>query len=214
MKSIPGLSLWETEYCVMENPGTAEIPGGSGPGRDLGMDTALWAARIISNDIAVANVTSWQWWVGISRGDYKDGLIHVDDGASAGHSWGDANYCKNDGYIRETKTLWAFGNFSLFVKPGMVRVQIPEQNYLSAATDVMLTAYKDVANKKMVVVAVNYGKSTRTYKLNLLGGTFKDNQMIPYTTSATSSLKKGAAVKGDKIEIASRSVVTFVGSYN
>ena len=214
VKSIPGLSLWETEYCVMENPGTAEIPGGSGPGRDLGMDTALWAARIISNDIAVANVTSWQWWVGISRGDYKDGLIHVDDGASAGHSWGDANYCKNDGYIRETKTLWAFGNFSLFVKPGMIRVQIPEQNYLSAATDVMLTAYKDVAIKKMVIVAVNYGKSTRTYKLNLLGGTLKDNQLIPYTTSATSSLKKGAAVKGDKIEIAPRSVVTYVGSYN
>jgi hypothetical protein len=71
-----------------------------------------------------------------------------------------------------------------------------------------------VANKKMVVVSVNYGKSTRTYKLNLLGGTLKDNQMIPYTTSATSSLKKGAAVKGDKIEIAPRSVVTFVGSYN
>jgi O-glycosyl hydrolase len=214
VKSVPGLSLWETEYCVMENPGTAEIPGGAGPGRDLGMDTALWVARIISNDIAIANVTSWQWWVGISRGDYKDGLIHVDDGASAGAGWGDANYCKNDGTIRETKILWAFGNFSYFVKPGMIRIQISEQNYLSAATDVMLTAYKDVKNKKIVVVAVNYGKSTRSYKLNLSGGTVKDDQFIPYITSDTSSLKKGVAVKADKIEIGPRSVVTFVGSYN
>ncbi|MNG23778.1 hypothetical protein D3C84_1084210 [compost metagenome] len=96
----------------------------------------------------------------------------------------------------------------------MIRVQIPDQNYVSASTDVMLTAYKDVVNKKLVVVAVNYGKSARTYKLNLSGGTLKDNQLIPYTTSDTASLKKGAAVKADKIQIAPRSVVTFVGSYN
>jgi O-glycosyl hydrolase len=214
VKTVPGLSLWETEYCIMENPGTAEIPGGSGPGRDLGMNTALWVARIISNDIAVANVTSWQWWVGISRGDYKDGLIHVDNGVTAGAGWGDANYCRNDGTIRETKILWAFGNFSFFVKPGMVRVQIADQNYVSASTDVMLTAYKDIENKKLVVVAVNYGKMARTYNLNLSGGTLKDNLLIPYTTSDVLSLKKGAAVKGDNIEIAPRSVVTFVGSYN
>lgn len=214
VKSVPGLSLWETEYCVMENPGIPEIPGGSGPVRDLGMSTALWVARIISNDIAIANVTSWQWWVGISRGDYKDGLIHVDDGVTAGAGWGDANYCRNDGTIRETKILWALGNFSYFVKPGMIRVQIANQNNTSAATDVMLTAYKDVKNKKMVVVAVNYGKSARTYKLNLSGGTLKDNELVPYTTSDVLSLKKGAAVKGDNMVIPSRAVVTFVGSYN
>lgn len=214
VKTVPGLSLWETEYCIMESPGTTEIPGGSGPKRDLGIDTALWVARIISNDIAVANVTSWQWWVGISRGDYKDGLIHVDDGVTAGAGWGDANYCRNDGTIRETKILWAFGNFSYFVKPGMVRVQIADQNFTSASTDVMLTAYKDVTSKKLVVVAVNYSKSTRTYKLNLSGGVLKDNQLIPYTTSDVLSLKKGTAVKGDNIVIAPRSVVTFVGSYN
>jgi O-glycosyl hydrolase len=214
VKTVPGLSLWQTEYCIMENPGTTEIPGGSGPKRDLGMDTALWVARIISNDIAIANVTSWQWWVGISRGDYKDGLIHVDDGVTAGAGWGDANYCRNDGTIRETKILWAFGNFSYFVKPGMVRVQIADQNATSASTDVMLTAYKDPTSKKLVIVAVNYSKSTRTYKLNLSGGALKDNQLIPYTTSDVLSLKKGVAVKGDNIVIAPRSVVTFVGSYN
>ncbi|WP_264480580.1 glycoside hydrolase, partial [Psychrobacter sp. I-STPA6b] len=99
-------------------PGTAELPGGAGPGRDLGISLALWTARIISTDIAVGGVTSWQWWTAISRGDYKDGLIHVDNGSSNGA--GDANYCKNDGFIRDSKTLWALGNFSFFVKPGMV----------------------------------------------------------------------------------------------
>ena len=135
---MAGLSLWSSEYCVLESPGTSELPGGAGAGRDLGMQLALWTARIISTDIAVGGVSSWQWWTAISRGDYKDGLIHVDDGSSNGA--GNADYCKNDGYIRDSKTLWALGNFSFFVKPGMVRVQIPSVDNSTSVNGVMVTA--------------------------------------------------------------------------
>ncbi len=211
IQSVGGVSLWSSEYCVLESPGTAELPGGAGSGRDLGMSLALWTARIISTDIAVGGVTSWQWWTAISRGDYKDGLIHVDDGASNGA--GNADYCKNDGYIRDSKTLWALGNFSFFVKPGMVRVQIPSIDNSTALNDVMLTAYKDATNKKLVIVAVNISKSAKTYKLNLAGGTVTDNKLTPYTTSETLSLKKGTAVDASNLQIPARSVVTFVGTY-
>lgn len=205
------ISLWSSEYCVLENPGTAELPGGTGAGRDLGMSLALWTARIINTDIAVGGVTSWQWWTAISRGDYKDGLIHVDDGASNGA--GNSDYCKNDGYIRDSKTLWALGNFSFFVKPGMVRVQIPSVDNAASVNDVMVTAYKDAVNKKLVVVAVNISKSAKAYKLNLAGGTLADNKLTPYTTSETLSLKKGTAVDATNIQIPARAVVTYVGSY-
>ena len=210
-QSIGGLNLWSTEYCVLESPGTSELPGGGGPGRDLGMSLALWTARIISTDIAIGGVTSWQWWTAISRGDYKDGLIHVDNGSSNGA--GDANYCKNDGFIRDSKTLWALGNFSFFVKPGMVRVAIPNLDNAAAKTDVMLTAYKDVAGKKLVIVAVNISKLAKTYKFNLAGGTLTDNKLTPYTTSETLSLKKGTTVDASNLEIPARSVVTYVGIY-
>jgi len=210
-QSIGGLSLWSTEYCVLESPGTAELPGGAGPGRDLGISLALWTARIISTDISVGGVTSWQWWTAISRGDYKDGLIHVDNGSSNGA--GDANYCKNDGFIRDSKTLWALGNFSFFVKPGMVRVQIPSIDNAKAVNYVMVTAYKDVAAKKLVIVAVNISKSPKTYKFNLSGGALADNKLTPYTTSETLSLKKGTAVDASNLEIPARSVVTYVGTY-
>ncbi|PIF29936.1 O-glycosyl hydrolase [Flavobacterium sp. 9] len=210
-QAVAGLSLWSSEYCVLESPGTAELPGGAGPGRDLGMPLALWTARIISTDIAVGGVTSWQWWTAISRGDYKDGLIHVDDGSSNGA--GNADYCKNDGYIRDAKTLWALGNFSFFVKPGMVRVQIPSVDNSTSVNDVMVTAYKDAATKKLVVVAVNISKSAKTYKLNLSGGTLADNKLTPYTTSETLSLKKGTAVDATNFVIPAKSVVTYVGTY-
>ena len=209
--TAPGLSLWSSEYCVLESPGTSELSGGGGPGRDLGMQLALWTARIVSTDIAVGGVTSWQWWTAISRGDYKDGLIHVDNGSSNGA--GNADYCKNDGFVRDSKTLWALGNFSFFVKPGMVRVQIPNVDNAAAITDIMLTAYKDVTNKKMIIVAVNFSSTARTYKLNLAGGALTNNKLTPYTTSETASLKKGTDVDASNFEIGARSVVTYVGTY-
>ena len=210
-QSAPGLSLWSSEYSILESPGTAELPGGAGPGRDLGMQTALWVARIISTDISIGGVTSWQWWTAVSRGDYKDGLVHVDDGITKGA--GGSDYCKYDGYVRDSKILWAFGNFSFFVKPGMVRVQIPSLDNSAATTDVMLTAYKDEVNKKLVIVAVNFSNSATTYKLNLSGGALVNNKFTPYTTSNTLSLKKGADVEATNFEIAARSVVTYVGTY-
>ncbi|MNX79121.1 hypothetical protein D3C86_1107390 [compost metagenome] len=211
IQGVGAVSLWSSEYCVLENPGTSELQGGGGAGRDLGIQLALWTARIISTDIAVGGVTSWQWWTAISRGDYKDGLIHVDDNASKGA--GDANYCKNDGYIRDSKTLWALGNFSFFVKPGMVRVQIPSVDNTTSVNDVMVTAYKDAATKKLVVVAVNISKSAKAYKLNLAGGALTDNKFTPYTTSETLSLKKGTAVDASNFEIPAKSIVTYVGTY-
>lgn len=210
--TIPGLSVWASEYSILENPGTAELSGGAGPGRDLGMQTALWVARIISTDISIGGVSSWQWWTAVSRGDYKDGLVYLDDGITNGA--GDANYCKYDGYVRDSKTLWAFGNFSFFVKPGMQRVQIPNFDNAAATTDVMLTAYKDETNKKIVIVAVNVSKSAATYKLNLTGGTLVNDKLTPYTTSASLSLKKGTDVTASSFEIPARSVVTYVGVYN
>ncbi|SEA93305.1 O-Glycosyl hydrolase [Flavobacterium gillisiae] len=214
VKQIAGLKYWQTEYSILENPGIAEIPGGSGNKRDLGMKTALFVARTIHNDIAVANASSWQWWTALSRYDYKDGLVYLDDGASNGVSGPIPDYCKNDGFYRDSKLLWAFGNFSLFVRPGAIRLQIPNQNAASAATDVMLTAYKDVAKKKLIIVAVNYSDASRAYKLNLSGITLKNNVLTPYVTSEDSNLKKSANVNTTKFDIPARSIVTYVGEYN
>lgn len=210
--TIPGLSVWASEYSILESPGASEIPGGNGHGRDLGIQTALWVARIISTDISIGGVTSWQWWTAVSRGDYKDGLVYVDNGVTNGA--GDENYCKYDGYVRDSKTLWALGNFSFFIKPGMQRVQIPNFDNAAATTDVMVTAYKDEVAKKIVIVAVNISDNAKTYSLNLSGGTLTNNTLTPYITSATMSLKKGSDVTATNFEIPARAVVSYVGNYN
>ncbi len=70
---------------MLEQPGEAELPGAAEAGkRDLGMKTACLWQRRIHNDITVANASSWQWWTALTRCDFKDGLIYLDDGRSDG----------------------------------------------------------------------------------------------------------------------------------
>lgn len=208
IKQYPGLKYWQTEYCILEQPGENEIPGGTGNQRDLGMKTALFVARIIHNDLVVANASSWQWWTALTRANYKDGLVYLDDGASNGSQT--SEYCKRDGFVRDSKLLWTFGNYSYFIRPGMKRIHVDGQNPVQASTDIMISAYKDAVTKKLVIVAINTSNTERTYKLDL-NGKLKNGKLTPYITSENSNLEKGAEVTPDKIIIAPKTVVTLTG---
>jgi hypothetical protein len=85
-----GLTCEQTEYCIL---------GSYGPGRDLGIDPALYIARTIHYDMTIAQATTWQWWLGISPYDYKDGLVYTDKNDT-------------DGNYDDSKMLWAVGNRS------------------------------------------------------------------------------------------------------
>lgn len=208
VKQHANLKYWQTEYCVLENPGESEIPGGGGAQRDLGMNTAIFVARIIHNDLAVANASSWQWWTSLTRADYKDGLIYLDDGNSNGSQ--SPEYCKRDGHARASKLMWALGNYSFFIRPGMKRIEVENLNPAQAATDVMISAYKDAAAKKLVIVAINTNADECIYRLDI-DRRIKNQSLTPYITSESSDLKKSETVSIDNIIIPAKSVVTFIG---
>lgn len=208
VKQHANLKYWQTEYCVLENPGESEIPGGGGAQRDLGMNTAIFVARIIHNDLAVANASSWQWWTSLTRADYKDGLIYLDDGNSNGSQ--SQEYCKKDGHARASKLMWALGNYSFFIRPGMKRIEVENLNPAQAATDVMISAYKDAAAKKLVIVAINTNADERIYRLDI-DGRIKNQSLTPYITSESSDLERSETVSIDNIIIPAKSVVTFIG---
>ena len=73
----PDLGYWMSEYCILQR--NEEIR--SGGKRDLGMNTALYVARIIHHDLTLAQARSWQWWTAVSQCDFKDGLVYLDDGS-------------------------------------------------------------------------------------------------------------------------------------
>lgn len=210
-KTLPeNYTYWQTEYCPMEQ--NADNPRGGG-GRDLTINTALYVARVIHHDLTYANASSWQWWTAFSEWNYKDGLIFIDDGnISDGASRGDEKMietCKNDGTFRTSKLLWAIGNYSFFIRPGMVRLGggITNENAGSAMT----SAYVDQKTKKLVVVLLNYSAEAVQIELsfkNLPKGYRYDKFKIYETSSRCDLTYKGMSDRN--ILLPPRAIITLV----
>ena len=183
---FPSWKIWQSEYCVMET------------GRDLGMDTALRVARIIHYDLTLVNASSWQWWLAVANEDFKSGLIYTDYKKP-----GDAET------IYESKLLWTLGNFSRFIRPGMVRVE------LSGPQDVnglMASAFYDDRTGRTVLVFVNCADRQQWVRLHFRSHNRNINWFTPYTTSEHSNLASGDRINAAKtISMTARSIVTLVG---
>jgi len=192
------LGYWQTEYCVLE--GNEEI---NGNGRDLGIDPALYTARLIHYDLTVAGSSTWYWWLAVSPYDYKDGLVYIDMN-------------KNDGEVYESKLLWSLGNFSHFIRPGMHRYNIlRSDNQVDeiSSTGLMVSAYAPDDKSRAVFVVVNYSKTvTYPVKVKTIDNRVA-NSIKLYTTSAKADENLKMSVHEDQEEIISifpRSIVTVV----
>lgn len=216
-KALPdGYSYWQTEYCPMEQ--NTDNPNGGGY-RDFGMDYALYVSRIIHHDLTVAEATSWQSWTAFSDGDYKDVLIYIgDETLLYPHKKIETKFAdtgKTDGYFLPTKYMWALGNYSFFVRPGMVRMAQENElsvNTVETARELMVSAYIDKNKKKMVFVFVNYGDTDRNVDLSVknLPKKMHLDSLKRYETSSRSDLKYTGVSDAGAVYVPARSVVTVV----
>lgn len=181
------VDYWQSEYCILgDNAG--EITGN---GVDLGMQTALYVAKVIHSDIQDGHATSWSWWLAVSANDYKDGLIYTFNGTNKGENEGN----KFDADLHDSKTMWALGNYARFVRPGMKRMKASINQ-----PDCLITGFTD--QKSIVFVLVNSGNAFEVS----LGG---QQDIKTYTTSATQNLNY-RSVQNGKIQISAASVMTIV----
>ena len=189
--AVPKLGFWQSEYCILgDNAG--EINGGP---RDLGMKPALYLARTIHADLAVANAAAWQWWLAISPYDYKDGLVYIDKNTT-------------DGQFYPSKMLWALGNYSRYLRPGAVRLdaQLADSDRPGQP---LVSAYKSPNGKQLITVVVNDYDTPATVQLVLSSGRLGTGKT--YVTSATADLQPGAPVPaGQPLRVAPRSITTLV----
>ncbi|QRR04090.1 xylanase [Dyadobacter sandarakinus] len=182
---VPGLQYWMSEYCILgDNDG--EIQGN---GKDLGIDAALYVAKVIHNDLVNANASAWHWWTSISAYNYKDGLVYIDKN-------------KTDGNFEASKMLWTLGNYSRFVRPGATRIDVSDQPGL------LISAYKNV-NNQLVAVIVNEQKEKAA--IDLKAQDFQFSNVKIFRTSAQEDLKPVAADNEENTIIAEgRSITTIV----
>jgi hypothetical protein len=187
MNQVQPIEFWQSEYCILGDNG-GEI---SGNNRDLGMDAALYVAKVIYQDMVAANASAWQWWLAISPYNYKDGLVYVDKNNS-------------DGNYYDSKMLWAMGNYSRFIRPGSKRIDVSPVNDPA----LLVSGYKKENSDGVILVVINSSADAKPLDLsgNALVG---DKNIVIYTTDFTHNLAKNI-VSAKNIAIPARSIVTLV----
>lgn len=177
-----------------------------------------------TKELWMTEVAGVKWWpeegpsVDIANGIVVAGWIHdaiVNGPASAWLYYNRiANFLDdNEGLILKdgtvAKRFYTVGNFSRFVRPGYVRVNI----FGTVPSDVLLTAYQG-SDGALVVVAINKGSESVTVPITIACGSAPAT-VTPYVTSASDNLaeKTPLPVSGGSFmaSLPASSVTTFVG---
>ena len=178
---------WETEWSTFET---------WDPAWDDGTDASglTWAQHIFAG-LDSANLNAFLYWWGSTtpseNGD-NEGLIQI-----------------NGSTVTPSGRLWAFGNFSDFVRPGAVRIG-------ASTSDGNLTmdAFKNT-NGTISVVVLNTGSAADPVTYSLSGtGTPNGATVTPYLTSSSTDVAAQAttSVSGGAFSstIPARSLETYV----
>jgi len=150
----PDVKLRTSEWCEMVN------------GSDVTMDSAIHIAQEIAEDLRILRVVSWQNWVGVAPGGYRDGLIYIDEPSQK---------------YRALKRLWSFGNYSRYVRPGYVRVEIAADT--REQEKMLPTAFlgtNDDGEQELVMVFINEGVTDQEF---VLTGCDQFTEIACYETS-------------------------------
>lgn len=179
----PDIKLRMSEWCEMVN------------GSDYTMDSAIVLAKTLAEDLTVLNVVSWATWVGVTPGGYHDGLIYAaEDGQ------GNVN-------LAPLKRLWAYGNYTRYIRPGFTRVDTTGGEKFSAVA----FRGEEYGEEKLVVVLVNEGTDSADIKLTGDFGAY--GHITVYETSAGYDLVKTTErVQNTAFTLTPRSVTTIVFS--
>ena len=177
----PDVKIRMSEWCEMVN------------GTDLTMDSAIHLAQCVQEDLTVLDAVAWCTWVGVSPGGYRDGLIHATENGTGEKS------------IVPLKRLWAYGNYTRFIRPGFVRVDT------QGAKDAQAVAFKGERDGKQQLVIVLINEQFSSQFIELAGDFSAYSKMEIHETSTARDLARtyNGAVKTD-VTLPMQSVITIV----
>jgi glucuronoarabinoxylan endo-1,4-beta-xylanase len=178
----PNKEVWQTEMS-----GVKWWPE-QGPSSDInnGVVVAGW----IHSALVDGQASAWLWWWYQATGTDDNEGLYLKSGA-------------------DTKRHYTLGNYSKFVRPGYLRVDVTG----SVPAGVLLSAYKG-SDGTVVIVAINKNASAVNVPISIAGGTAPAS-LTPNVTSSSANLTSGTAVtlSGGSFTaaLAATTVTTFVG---
>ncbi len=183
-----GLPVWATEICCYDD-------AGFGYQYDPTMNSAMWLATTIYDDLMVADASAFDWWLALSPDlgcdpaadpscfrsvnvlGRNDGLIYFNlNGAANGNR-----------RLYLTKRYYVLGNFSRYLRPGASLVPV-------ATSDARVEALAAIEGSQEVVVAINLtpqGSPGLPLQIDFPSGS---GVLIPESAVSTSPVKSLSAV--------------------
>jgi O-glycosyl hydrolase len=151
--------VWETEWSTFES---------WDPAWDDGTDASglSWAQNIY-NGLANSNLSAFLYWWGTSTPTFNgdnESLVQVNT---------------TTGTVTPSGRLWAFANYSRFVRPGAVRI-----GSSSANSNLEVLAFRNV-NGSVAIVVLNTATTAQTASFSVRGTGASGRVAIPYLTDDT-----------------------------
>ena len=180
--------FWETEVSGFPGAGPSLCGGCWDPSM---ADAILWA-QVLHYNLVNGHENAWHYWLLI------DNMTTDNQGLVGGPS----------GTPR--KFLYALGNWSLFVRPGMVMVGATN----SPQSGVYVSAFLNKSTGAFAIVAINANSSSISQPFSLSG--LSASSVTPYITDSNNNLasQPALAVSSNTFTalLNASSVTTFVGS--
>lgn len=181
----PDVKLRMSEWCEMVN------------GSDVTMDSAFHLAEVLSEDLTVLNVVSWQNWVGIAPGGYRDGLIYVNEQQKK---------------FNPLKRLWGYGNYSKFIRPGYQRIDVSTNDEaMEGLKPVAFLGTNEEGDEELVLVVINEAEEKKL--LLDIPSEVEYNSIDIYETSEENNLTYVASrdyKMGDVTTVTGGSITTII----
>ena len=177
------LRVWQTEYADLDGTGTTVWYSNGGMGEGL-----TWA-NYIYQAIVNSGCSAYLHWIGSQSSNSNAALIPIEN---------------NEPIV--TGRLWAFGQWSRYVRPGAVRLEA------SGSTSTLLTSAFKNTDGSVSVQTINNANSSASVRISTSG--FTASSAAAYVTSnstnaistLSTSLSKGVV----SASVPGRAMVTFV----
>lgn len=202
-----GVEVWQSEWSMLgDNYSSSEFVGYEAASE---MDIALYMSKVIHNDLTVANVTSWNYWVAmdVSRWGQKNRFLLI---SLTPKGWaGDKESVDNleeEGSFNATATLWVLGNYSRFIRPDYQRISVTLNESMSFFGSAWISPQQDC------IVAVYTNLSSKGVRLNETRQNWSGElkSIKTYTTSANKQLVEKVLEIEDSVVLDAESVTTVV----
>lgn len=203
-----GVDVWQSEWSMLgDNYSSSEFVGYDVASE---MDIALYMSKVIHNDLTVANVTSWSYWVAMDapRWGHKNRFLLV---ALIPKEWTDKygesiDNLEEEGNFYATSTLWVLGNYSRFIRPDYQRISATLNESMSFFGSAWISPQQDC------IVAVYTNLSSKGVRLKETRQNWPGElkSIKTYTTSANKQLVEKILETEDSVVLDAKSVTTVV----